>query len=122
MLNLKLLLLTAVLPIGGCGVFSPRCGDQIKAEKASPDLKYTATVYERDCGATTDFSTIVNLRESSAKFNGNDLGAIIVKGQHRIDLVWDGNTRLRLQCSDCRPDDIFKQERSWKNVEISLGR
>ena len=72
--------------------------------------------------ATTDFSTIVNLRERSAKFKGDDLGIVIVKGQHRIDLVWDGNTRLRLQCSDCRPEDIFKQERSWKDVEISLER
>jgi hypothetical protein len=81
-----------------------------------------ATLFERNCGATTDFSTIVNLRESSVKFKGDDLGAVIVKGQHRIDLVWDDNTRLRLQCSDCRPEDIFKQERSWKEVEISLGR
>jgi hypothetical protein len=81
-----------------------------------------ATVYERDCGATTDFSTIVNLRESSAKFNGDDLGSVIVKGQHRIDLIWDGNTKLRLQCRDCRQDEIFKQERSWKDVEITLVR
>jgi len=122
MLNRKLFLLTAVLAMGGCGVFWPRCGDQIKTEKASPDLKYTATVYERDCGATTDFSTIVNLRESSVKFKGDDLGAVIVKGQHRIDLAWDGNTRLRLQCSDCRPEEIFKEETRWKDVEISLSR
>jgi hypothetical protein len=121
MLNWKLVLLTVILPIGGCGVFSPRCGDQIKTERASPDLKYTATVYERDCGATTDFSTIVNLRESSTKFNGEELGPVVIKGQHSINLEWDGNTRLRLQCTDCRSEEIFKQEKRWKDVEISLG-
>ncbi len=122
MLNWKLFLLMLLLLIGGCGIIKPLCGDQIKTEKASPDLKYTATVYERDCGATTDFSTIVNLRERSTKFNGDELGPVVIKGQHSINLDWDGNTRLRLQCRDCRPEEIFKQERRWKDVEISLGR
>jgi hypothetical protein len=96
------------------------CEDTIKTEVKSPDGKYVATLYERDCGATTDFSTIVNLRDSSASFNGDDLGIVIVKGQHKLDLIWDGNTKLRLQCHNCRSDDIFKQERTWKDIEISF--
>lgn len=95
-----------------------QCKSNPRTEKRSPDSKYTATIYERDCGATTDFSTVVNLRESSVKFKGDDLGVVIVKGQHRIDLVWEGNSTLRLQCHDCRSDEIFKQEGTWKDVEI----
>jgi hypothetical protein len=120
-LNWKLaFLMTALLSIGGCEFLSSRCQDEIKKELRSPDSKYSATVYERDCGATTNFSTIVNLRESSAKFKGDDLGIVIVKGQHAIDLAWDGNTTLRLQCRNCRSDEIFKQEKTWKNVEVFL--
>lgn len=117
------LVVPITLFLSGCAfLLHSSCENTVKSEVRSPDGKYVATLFERNCGATTDFSTIVNLRESSVKFKGDDLGAVIVKGQHRIDLVWDDNTRLRLQCSDCRPEDIFKQERSWKEVEISLGR
>jgi hypothetical protein len=100
--------------------FASDCEDTIKTEVKSPDGKYVATLYERDCGATTDFSTIVNLRDSSARFKGDDLGVVILKGQHKLDLVWDGNRKLRLQCHDCRTDDIFKQEKVWKDIDISF--
>jgi hypothetical protein len=120
------MILFVVIVLAVCGLATllvfHGCEDTIKAEAKSPDGKYTATIYERDCGATTDFSTILNLRESSAKFNGDALGPIVVKSQHTIDIVWDGNTRLRLQCNDCQPEQIFKEEMRWKNVEISLGR
>jgi hypothetical protein len=96
------------------------CEDTVKIEAKSPDGKYVATLYERDCGATTDFSTVVNLRVSSARFKGDDLGVVVLKGQHKLDLAWDGNTKLQLQCHDCRSEDIFKQERIWKNIEISF--
>lgn len=120
-----IILIVLVVGLGtvALGLFlASDCEDTIKLEAKSPDRKYVATLYERDCGATTDFSTIVNLREDSANFNGDDLGIVIVKGQHKLDLVWDGNTKLQLQCHDCRPDDIFKQERTWKDVQISLVR
>ena len=96
------------------------CEDTIKIEAKSPDGKYLATYYERDCGATTDFSTIVQLRDSSASFEGDALGSVIVKGQHKLDLVWDDNRKLRLQCHDCRAEDIFKQEKTWKDIDISF--
>lgn len=71
------------------------CEDTTETEVKSPDGKYVATLYERDCGATTDFSTIVKLRESSASFKGDDLGTFVVNGQPKIHLTWDSNTRLR---------------------------
>jgi hypothetical protein len=121
--RLLLLPLALAFTLGGCGtLLRSACDNSVKSEKRSPDGKYVVTLFERNCGATTDFSTIVNLRESSEKLNGDDLGILVVKGQHEIDLTWDGNTGLRLQCSDCRSDDIFKQERKWKDVQISLGR
>ena len=115
------LLATIALCFGGCAfLLHSNCENTVKSEIHSPDSKYVATLFERNCGATTDFSTIVNLRESSASFKDDDLGIVIVKGQHKLDLVWDGNTKLQLECHDCRAEDIFKQERTWKDIDISF--
>lgn len=95
------------------------CEDAIKVEMKSPDGKYIATLYERDCGATTDFSTIVNLRAGSAKFNGEDERVFVIEGRPQVELVWKGNANLQLDCRGCRAEDIFKQERAWKDVTIS---
>jgi hypothetical protein len=94
------------------------CENTVKSEVKSPDGKYIVTLFERNCGATTDFSTIVSLRENSTELKADDLGIFVVKGQPKIDLAWEGNTRLRLQCQLCRADEIFKQEGSWKEIEI----
>lgn len=115
------LLLFAVIGLASSGcafLLRSSCENTVKSEIKSPDGKYIVTLLERNCGATTDFSTIVSLRESSTEFKPDDLGVFVVKGQTKIDLTWEGNTRLRLQCQNCRADDIFKQERSWKGVEI----
>jgi hypothetical protein len=121
MMKLIALILIVGLGIVALGLFlASDCEDTVKTELKSPDGKYVATLYERDCGATTDFSTIVNLRDSSASFKGDDLGIVIVKGQHKLDLVWDSDRKLRFQCHDCRIEDIFKQEKTWKDVDISF--
>ncbi len=102
----------------GC---APRfdCNDQIKAELKSPDGKFIATYYERDCGATTDTATRINLRLNSAKFSADEGQVFISEGQFQVKLVWDGDTSLRIECLDCRPRDIFRQEMSWSGVRIS---
>jgi hypothetical protein len=117
-----LVLVAAIaLSLSGCTfLLHSNCENTVKSEIQSPDGRYAATLFERNCGATTDFSTIVSLRESSVRFKGDDLGVVIVKGQRKLDLVWDSNTKLRLRCHDCRADDIFKQERTWKDIDISL--
>ena len=117
-----LLFAMIALADSGCAfLLHSSCENTIKLEVKSPDGKYVATLFERNCGATTDFSTIVNLRELSMKFDADNSGVFVVKGQPKIDLTWDSHTSLRLQCQHCRVDDIFKQERTWKDVNISLS-
>lgn len=122
-MKLMLLILVAFvspLNLSGCGPStSIQCADEVKSELKSPDGAYVATLYERDCGATTDFSTIVNLRESSAAFNGDDSRIFIVKGQRQVNLVWQEARSLHVECPGCKSDDIYKQEKSWRNVNIS---
>lgn len=108
----------SALILQGC---APRfdCGDYIKSESKSPGGKYIATYYERDCGATTDTATTINLRNSLAKFSADEGVIFVSEGQFQVKLIWDDDMSLRIECPDCRPHDIFKQEKSWAGVSIS---
>ena len=51
-------------------IFSPSCdlcGNERLAEYPSPDGKVKVIVFERDCGATTDFSTQASIVPASAE-------------------------------------------------------
>jgi hypothetical protein len=95
------------------------CNDEIKVESKSPEGKYTATLYERDCGATTDFSTIVSLRSSSNKFSGEEGRIFVIKGRPQIKITWRESISLQVECDDCRTENIFKQDTSWNEIAIS---
>ncbi len=64
-IGLGVLLLGTVGLIGACIYFFPpfpdMCGNQILKEYPSPSGKLKAVVFERDCGATTGFSTHVSI-------------------------------------------------------------
>ena len=51
----------------GCGKIDP-CGNEVLARQSSPAGAYQAIVFERDCGATTDFSTQVSILPSDVSF------------------------------------------------------
>jgi hypothetical protein len=115
---MKMLIFLALvfLSTNGCTALSDDCEDTIRTSAVSPDGKYIATVYERDCGATADLSIIVNLRDASTKFNGREGRVFIVKGQPQVDIGWNDKTSLKIACSST---NIFKQEKSWQDISIS---
>ena len=59
--------LTVVLVLAAGGFLLLRsfgkamCGNEIFQEASSPDNSYKAVVFQRDCGATTGFSTQVSI-------------------------------------------------------------
>jgi hypothetical protein len=118
----KLIALVALVVIGATCLWlslTPNCEDTVKTEVRSPSGNYIATLYERDCGATTNFSTIVSLRASTDKFDGEMGRVFVVEGQPQLNLVWKDNTSLRVECSECQSKDIFKREMNWQDVNIS---
>ena len=60
-----LLLITAL--IGGC---SDVCHNTVVSRADSPSGKYSAVMFQRDCGATTGFSTQVSILESDKQPSG----------------------------------------------------
>jgi hypothetical protein len=74
-----------------------------------------ATVFERNCGATTDYVTAVSIREAGTAFSGDRWGDVFrIKGLPRVSVSWAGPRVLVIK----RPpltDKIFAQELNWKN-------
>ncbi len=66
-LILILLSLQIALSVSGCE--SSMCANQVLQEIPSPDNKLKAVVFQRDCGATTGFSTQVSVIKSDEKLS-----------------------------------------------------
>src|SRR5215470_11894175 len=70
----------AVLAVGGVLVGAAHlltfdmCGNEVVAEIRSPDGTYKAVEFERDCGATTDFSTQISIIKSNKQLGSNSAG------------------------------------------------
>src|SRR6185295_14223843 len=82
--------------LAGC---ADPCSNTTIAEVTSPDGKYVATAFIRDCGATTDFSPQVHLRPVGER--AAQTGNVFV-GDHsdKVEIAWLSATQLVIY-SDC---------------------
>ena len=89
-------LLFTLLALAGC---ADPCANTPVAEATSPDGKYVATPFIRDCGATTSFSPQVHLRRIGERVA--ETGNIFI-GDHsdKIEIAWLSATQLVIY-SDC---------------------
>ncbi len=104
-----------------CGVFSSCnvCKNVARVKATSGDGKLIATIYERNCGATTDFTSIVNIRSVSESGDGEDKNNVfIVKGRSAISAVWDGPRKLTISCESCSRVNIFRQVVAIGDIDI----
>ena len=69
---------------------STSCSDELIGEYASPGSSVIARHVVKDCGATTDFSTNVNVDENTA---------LRIKGYHTddIEIVWEDGINLKIK-------------------------
>ncbi len=73
------------------------CGHTIYAELASPDIRYKAIVFERNCGATTDFSTQISILPMTETLPNESGNIFVLTGHpdvHRVKLKWLSNTEV----------------------------
>jgi hypothetical protein len=95
--------------LSGCGM----CANDIVQEIVSPDGKYVATAFIRNCGATTDYSPQVYLRKTGKRLA--DKGNVFI-GDHSdfIRIEWLSATEL-LVSSNC---SIVTHEKKFKGVTV----
>ena len=105
--------LACILALLFCGVYLSRdlCSDEVLGEVGVSDGKDKVLVYVRDCGATTDFVTVVELHGRAA---------LKVKGYHKDDLEVSCLSDKKLQIYTSAESDVIFQGRLIDGIEIEL--
>ncbi len=114
LLSLATVVLLCIL---GCS----NCENSQKSEAVSPDGLLIARTCERNCGATTDFSSIVNLQSTSAKFDSNDGILFVAKGRYDISTKWTGPKSLLITCKGCSRSDVFREVSIDGDIDVSYA-
>jgi hypothetical protein len=84
--SLKLVVACLVIAVAGC---SDMCANTIVAEKSAPGSQHQAVLFERNCGATTDFSTQISVLPVGT--DPVDVGNVfIISGGPQRKAEWGG--------------------------------
>ena len=94
------------------------CDTEVAKEVPSPDGAIVAVVYRRDCGATTGFNTQVGLRKSRTEFDPEQGQVLAIAGQHDLKPSWTSTRNLTIPIPD---EKIYRQQSTWKEVQIAYG-
>jgi len=101
------LLCYGVLFLGGTPL--PGCADYIAEEAIAPTGDFVATVFVRNCGATADFTTFVNIRPAGSKFDGDAFPvALILGGRRLVNIEWTAPRQLLVRRPAAR-DALFRE-------------
>ena len=100
--------------------FSNMCRNEINLELMSPDKKHKAIIFQRDCGATTGFSTQVSIIKSIEELP-NESGNVLTSDGHPNDngykLKWLGNENILI--SNTQNNRIHFKEQTIGAISIS---
>jgi len=103
------------------------CRNEVLAETYSPDGKFKAIAFQRDCGATTGFSTQVSILKSPSTL-GNEAGNVFISdtnhgaapsgpgGGSEVRLEW--RTPSVLKISHHQKARVFKAEQKFGFISI----
>ena len=104
----------------------PTDNDTIISTVVSPDKHYTAIIYVRDWGATTNYVTGVFLRSDSTFHQLSDKIILTIDGETSIEVKWISNKEVIIQCDKAVRHRMIKTEpeirfitSQWKDVKIS---
>lgn len=112
--------LSALCYAAGCQrLLTTDCVDTAQRRVVSPEKKYAVVVLERDCGATTGFSTIVRVIPENSSSNGPKKDNIFVckGGAGRVDAAWLSERELAIT-HDCQDEEIFKNSPDIGEIHV----
>jgi uncharacterized protein DUF5412 len=92
------------------------CANTVVREVTSPDGRYTATAFIRDCGATTSYSPQVYLRRAgeSAGTTGN---VFVGNRSDEIEISWASAKELVIS-SSCQ---VVRREEEHEGIKITFN-
>ena len=107
----------AVISTTGC--FSLLCAEELITEIKSPDQRRIATEVIRNCGATTDYGTVVEVRWVSSQRADSDV-VFFVNGRAKVQLNWLGNETLSVGCPECTEEQVSRRVSKLGKVNIEF--
>jgi len=108
------LALITMLTVPGCGGL---CEDDERASVVSPDGRSTVRVFIRNCGATTPFITVAEVRFTRSWFPHREL-VYVEEGTEDLVPVWETPERLVIECAGCPARGLLTNR--WNDVVVSL--
>jgi hypothetical protein len=101
------------------------CASSVLSETSSPDGRYISTVFERNCGATSPYLRIVNLRPKGTPLRvENDSSSVFAtEGQPNVEVNWTGPRQLVVVTHGYSrvPNEQRLKAAHWKDVAVVLG-
>jgi Family of unknown function (DUF5412) len=96
------------------------CGNQLIEDVKSPNGKYAASVFERNCGATTPYIEIVSLNSSVAKFDPENYNnwVFTIHGGSKVKAAWISDDKLKV--SYTFTGDALAQQEKWNGINITF--
>ncbi len=91
------------------------CSNEVFRQVDSPDKKHKAVVFQRDCGATTGFSTQITVHKLNEYLENEAGNVLIAKGhpnESGFELAWLNSTTLQIKNT--------KNAKQYKN-EVKIG-
>ena len=95
------IIILVLLGIVGLIVYatSDMCGNEVYSQTLSPNNEHKAVVFQRDCGATTGFSTQISIIDADDDLN-NESGNIYIIDGHPKDVSpqvsWISDSELNI--------------------------
>lgn len=120
----KLLRLAAVLALaaGLTACVEPQCTNEVLVQRASPDGRFVATLFERGCGATTGQVRIVALHEHAGTFDPERRADWIFAADtpDPVGVSWKGGDSLVIDYEALREPPVRKEQ--WNGVSVGFQR
>jgi hypothetical protein len=113
---LSLFLPTLAVVMTGCNL----CSKDVIQEVRAPEGVLAATWYVRNCGATTDFSTLVSVHRAENSYTEEADLVFVAKGKKRLRLEWASPHQLSIACEECGRNNVFKEVTKFGDVEIQF--
>jgi len=125
------LALVVFIVVGASVLLDAGCGNDVLAEHASPDGRWKAVVFQRDCGATTDFSTQVSVIRASRGIRNSPGNVFVTDTDHGIAPSGPGGgpeVRVRWESPDLlviahhEAARVFRSEEAVGSIRVEYER
>lgn len=88
--------------------------DEVKQTVPSPDNSLTAVIYTRNCGATTDWATRMDIFVNNQGSGKDDNRTVfIMKGLQSVTVEWKSSNILKVYYPSTQKENIFRQHLNW---------